>query len=121
MLLDYDFLLLLNDESGNPTRYYHFLRDFEKDFVAREVAQNRTKRFVKEIIGSEKISKTKNSALEVSNTKLRLLRTKRLEAAILKRCVRKSKAHYPLGSSQPLNPLKTLFTGISIIMSKNYS
>ncbi|GAA6986429.1 hypothetical protein ID0086_15330 [Helicobacter pylori] len=88
MLLDYDFLLLLNDESGNPTRYYYLLQDFEKDFVAREVAQNRTKR---------------------------------LEAAILKRCVRKSKAHYPLGSSHPSNPLKTLFTGILIIMSKNYS
>ncbi len=56
MLIDYDFLLLLNDESGNPTRYYYLLQDFEKDFVAREVAQNRTKRFVKEIIGSEKIS-----------------------------------------------------------------
>ncbi|UOR84364.1 hypothetical protein MPG29_05495 [Helicobacter pylori] len=56
MLLDYDFLLLLNDESGNPTRYYYLLQDFEKDFVAREVAQNRTKRFVKEIIGSEKAS-----------------------------------------------------------------
>ncbi len=25
MLLDYDFLLLLNDESGNPTRYYYLL------------------------------------------------------------------------------------------------
>ncbi len=34
MLLDYDFLLLLNDESGNPTRYYYLLQDFEKDFVA---------------------------------------------------------------------------------------
>ncbi|BAW53515.1 uncharacterized protein HPF38_1012 [Helicobacter pylori] len=120
MLLDYDFLLLLNDESGNPTRYYYLLQDFEKDFVAREVAQNRTKQFVKEIIGSEKTPKTKDSTLEVSR-KLQLLRTKRLESAILKRCVRKSKTHYPLGSSQPLNPLKTLFTEISIIMSKNYS
>ncbi len=26
MLLDYDFLLLLNDESGNPTRYYYLLK-----------------------------------------------------------------------------------------------
>ncbi len=121
MLLDYDFLLLLNDESRNPTRYYHLLQDFEKDFVAREVAQNGSKRFVKEIIGSEKASKTKDSALKFQTRKLRLLRTKRLEVAILKRCVRKSKAHYPLGSSQPLNPLKTLFTEILIIMSKNYS
>ncbi len=39
MLLDYDFLLLLNDESGKPTRYYHLLQDFEKDFVASKVAQ----------------------------------------------------------------------------------
>ncbi len=62
MLLDYDFLLLLNDESGNPTRYYYLLQDFEKDFVASKVAQNGAKRFVKEIIGSEKASKTKNSA-----------------------------------------------------------
>ncbi len=69
MLLDYDFLLLLNDENGKPTRYYDLLQDFEKDFVAREVAQNRAKRFVKEIIGSEKASKTKNSSLEDSNTK----------------------------------------------------
>ncbi|GAA9300200.1 hypothetical protein TH0249_12080 [Helicobacter pylori] len=120
MLMDYDFLLLLNDENGKPTRYYDLLQDFEKDFVASKVAQNGAKRFVKEIIGSEKASKTKNSALEVSNTNLWLLRTKRLEAAILKRCVRKSKADYPLGSSQPLNPLKTLFTEISIMMSKNY-
>ncbi|GAA8454522.1 hypothetical protein HpDR51_14840 [Helicobacter pylori] len=51
MLLDYDFLLLLNDESGKPTRYYYLLQDFGKDFVASEVAQNRAKRFVKEIIG----------------------------------------------------------------------
>ncbi|GAA7802658.1 hypothetical protein JP0179_10290 [Helicobacter pylori] len=121
MLLDYDFLLLLNDENGNPTRYYHLLQDFEKDFVAREVAQNRTKRFVKEIIGSEKISKTKNSALEVSNTKASAIENETIGSSDLKRCVRKSKAHYPLESSQPLNPLKTLFTGISIIMSKNYS
>ncbi|GAA7829437.1 hypothetical protein HpMS151_15270 [Helicobacter pylori] len=52
MLMDYDFLLLLNDENGKPTRYYYLLQDFEKDFVAREVAQNGAKRFVKEIIGS---------------------------------------------------------------------
>ncbi|GAA7349333.1 hypothetical protein BD0120_08250 [Helicobacter pylori] len=69
MLMDYDFLLLLNDENGKPTRYYDLLQDFEKDFVAREVAQNGAKRFVKEIIGSKKASKIKNSTLEVSNTK----------------------------------------------------
>ncbi len=42
MLLDYDFLLLLHDENGNPTRYYYLLQDFEKDFVAREVAQKQS-------------------------------------------------------------------------------
>ncbi|GAA8294434.1 hypothetical protein HpNP126_12690 [Helicobacter pylori] len=55
--MDYDFLLLLNDESGKPARYYYLLQDFEKDFVASKVAQNRAKRFVKEIIGSKKASK----------------------------------------------------------------
>lgn len=120
MLLDYDFLLLLNDESGKPTRYYYLLQDFEKDFVASKVAQNRAKRFVKEIIGRKKVSKTKTAPLKFLTRKLLLLRTKRLETAILKRHVKKSKADYPLGSSQPLNPLKTLFTEISIIMSKNY-
>ncbi len=118
MLLDYDFLLLLNDESGNPTRYYYLLQDFEKDFVASKAAQNGAKRFVKESLGARKPLKT--APLKFQTRKLLLLRTKRLGAAILKRCVRKSKTDYPLGSSQPLNPLKTLFTGISIIMSKNY-
>ncbi|GAA7648808.1 hypothetical protein HpBhutan239_12930 [Helicobacter pylori] len=84
MLLDYDFLLLLNDESANPTRYYYLLQDFEKDFVAREVAQNRTKRFVKEIIGSEKSLKLKTAPLKFQTRKLFLLRTKRLGVAILK-------------------------------------
>ncbi|GAA7372134.1 hypothetical protein MM0343_08020 [Helicobacter pylori] len=120
MLMDYDFLLLLNDESGKPTKYYDLLQDFEKDFVASEVAQNRAKRFVKEIIGSEKVSKTKNSAIEVSNTKASAIKNEAIGSGDLKRCVRKSKAGYPLGSSQPLNPLKTLFTEISMIMSKNY-
>ncbi|BAW58167.1 uncharacterized protein HPF63_0983 [Helicobacter pylori] len=121
MLLDYDFLLLLNDESGNPTRYYHLLQDFEKDFVAREVAQNRTKRFVKEIIGSEKASKTKDSALEVSNTKASAIENETIGIGDLKKVCEKIKNGLPLGSSQPLNPLKTLFTEILIIMSKNYS
>ncbi len=120
MLLDYDFLLLLNDENGNPTRYYHLLQDFEKDFVAREVAQNRTKRFVKEIIGSEKAPKTKNSAIEVSNTKTSAIENETIGSGDLKKVCEKIKSALPLESSQPLNPLKTLFTGISIIMSKNY-
>ncbi|WQV92144.1 hypothetical protein KVL51_00300 [Helicobacter pylori] len=120
MLLDYDFLLLLNDESGNPTRYYYLLQDFEKDFVASEVAQNRTKRFVKEIIGSEKASKTKNSAIKVSNTKASAIKNETTKSGDLKKVCEKIKSALPFGSSQPLNPLKTLFIGISMIMSKNY-
>ncbi len=42
MLIDYDFLLLLNDESGNPTRYYYLLQDFEKDFVVSKAAQKQS-------------------------------------------------------------------------------
>ncbi len=120
MLLDYDFLLLLNDESGKPTRYYYLLQDFEKDFVASKVAQNRARQFVKEIIGGRKPLKLKTAPLKFLIQRLLLLGAKRLEVMILKRRVKKSKAHYPLGLSQPLNPLKTLFTEISIIMSKNY-
>ncbi|RKU91451.1 hypothetical protein DB721_08885 [Helicobacter pylori] len=158
MLLDYDFLLLLNDESGKPTRYYYLLQDFEKDFVASEVAQNRARQFVKEImmrvgsqpdtticykilkrilwlvkwlkiersnslrrsLGGRKSLKLKTLPLKFLTRKLLLLGAKRLEVMILKRRVKKSKADYPLGLSQPLNPLKTLFTEISIIMSKNY-
>ncbi len=85
MLLDYDFLLLLNDESGNPTRYYYLLQDFEKDFVASKVAQNKTKRFVKEIIGSEKASK--DSALEVSNTKASAIENETIGSGDLKKGV----------------------------------
>ncbi len=121
MLLDYDFLLLLNDESGNPTKYYHLLQDFEKDFVAREVLKMDRSDSLRRLLGARKPLKLKTAPLKFQTRKLLLLRTKRLEAAILKRCVRKSKAHYPLGSFQPSNPLKTLFTEILIIMSKNYS
>ncbi len=121
MLLDYDFLLLLNDENGNPTRYYHLLQDFENDFVARKWLKIEQSDSLRRLLGARKSLKLKTAPLKFQTRKLRLLRMKRLEAAILKRCVRKSKAHYPLESSQPLNPLKTLFTGISIIMSKNYS
>ncbi|GAA9451308.1 hypothetical protein BTM440_12270 [Helicobacter pylori] len=102
MLLDYDFLLLLNDESGNPTRYYYLLQDFEKDFVAGEVAQNKTKRFVKEIIGSEKISKTKNSALEVSNTKASAIEND-------KKVCEKIKSALPFGIISAFKPFKDAF------------
>ncbi|GAA8187940.1 hypothetical protein DR8_13650 [Helicobacter pylori] len=120
MLLDYDFLLLLNNESGKPTRYYYLLQDFEKDFVASEVAQNRARQFVKEIIGSEKVSKTKNSAIEVSNTKASAIENETIGNGDLKKACEKIKSGLPFGLSQPLNPLKTLFTEISVIMSKNY-
>ncbi|GAA7076840.1 hypothetical protein VN0416_14380 [Helicobacter pylori] len=109
MLLDYDFLLLLNDESGNPTRYYHLLQDFEKDFVAREVAQNRTKRFVKEIIGSEKISKTKNSALEVSNTKASAIENETIRSGDLKKVCEKIKSALPFGIISAFKPFKDAF------------
>nr|WP_240444695.1 hypothetical protein [Helicobacter pylori] len=120
MLLDYDFLLLLNDESGNPTRYYYLLQDFEKDFVASEVAQNRAKRFVKEIIGSEKASKTKSSAIEISNTKASAIKNETIVSGDLKKVCEKIKSGLPFGIISAFNPLKTLFTEISIIMSKNY-
>ncbi len=109
MLLDYDFLLLLNDESGNPTRYYYLLQDFEKDFVAREMAQNRTKRFVKEIIGSEKASKTKNSALEVSNTKVSAIENETIGSVDLKKVCEKIKSRLPFGIISALKPFKYAF------------
>lgn len=109
MLLDYDFLLLLNDESGNPTRYYYLLQDFEKDFVAREVAQNRTKRFVKEIIGSEKASKTKNSALEVSNTKASAIENETIGSGDLKKVCEKIKSALPFGIISAFKPFKDAF------------
>ncbi len=109
MLLDYDFLLLLNDESGNPTRYYYLLQDFEKDFVAREVAQNRTKRFGKEIIGSEKASKTKDSALEVSNTKASAIENETIESGDLKKVCKKIKSALPFGIISAFKPFKDAF------------
>ncbi|WP_187908719.1 hypothetical protein [Helicobacter pylori] len=107
MLLDYDFLLLLNDENGNPTKYYHLLKDFEKDFVAREVAQNRTKRFVKEIIGSEKDSK--DSALEVSNTKAFSIENETIGSGDLKKVCEKIKSALPFGIISAFKPFKDAF------------
>ncbi len=109
MLLDYDFLLLLNDESGNPTRYYHLLQDFEKDFVAREVAQNGSKRFVKEIIGSEKASKTKDSTLEVSNTKDSAIENETIGSSDLKKVCEKIKSALPFGIISAFKPFKDAF------------
>lgn len=109
MLLDYDFLLLLNDESGNPTRYYYLLQDFEKDFVAREVAQNGAKRFVKEIIGREKASKTKNSTLEVSNTKASAVKNETIGSSDLKKVCEKIKSALPFGIISSFKPFKDAF------------
>ncbi len=109
MLLDYDFLLLLNDESGNPTRYYYLLQDFEKDFVAREVAQNKTKRFVKEIIGREKAPKTKNSAIEVSNTKASAIKNEATKSGDLKKVCEKIKSGLPFGIISAFKPFKDAF------------
>ncbi len=107
MLLDYDFLLLLNDESGNPTRYYYLLQDFEKDFVASEVAQNRAKRFVKEIIGREKASK--DSALEVSNTKSLAIEDETIGSGDLKKVCEKIKSGLPFGIISAFKPFKDAF------------
>ncbi|GAA9844710.1 hypothetical protein VN0594_13170 [Helicobacter pylori] len=109
MLLDYDFLLLLNDESGKPTRYYYLLQDFEKDFVAGEEAQNGAKRFVKEIIGSEKASKTKNSTLEVSNTKASAIENETIGSGDLKKVCEKIKSALPFGIISAFKPFKDAF------------
>ncbi len=109
MLLDYDFLLLLNDESGNPTRYYYLLQDFKKDFVASKVAQNKTKRFVKEIIGSEKASKAKNSAIEVSSTKAFSIENETIGSSDLKKVCEKIKSALPFGIISAFKPFKDAF------------
>lgn len=109
MLLDYDFLLLLNDESGNPTRYYYLLQDFEKDFVASKVAQNRAKRFVKEIIGREKASKTKNSAIEISSTETSAIKNGTIGSGDLKKVCEKIKSGLPFGIISAFKPFKDAF------------
>lgn len=109
MLLDYDFLLLLNDENGNPTRYYYLLQDFEKDFVASEVAQNKAKRFVKEIIGSEKASKTKNSAIEISSTKASAIKNETIGSGDLKKVCEKIKSTLLFGIISAFKPFKDAF------------
>ncbi|EJC27452.1 hypothetical protein HPHPH5B_0881 [Helicobacter pylori Hp H-5b] len=97
MLLDYDFLLLLNDESGKPTRYYYLLQDFEKDFVASKVAQNERVNSLRKSLGGRKSLKLKTAPLKFLIQRLLLLGAERLEVVILKRRVKKSKADYPLG------------------------
>ncbi len=109
MLLDYDFLLLLNDESGKPTRYYYLLQDFEKDFVASKVAQNKARQFVKEIIGSEKASKTKNSAIAVSSTKASAVENETTKSGDLKKVCEKIKSGLPFGIISAFKPFKDAF------------
>ncbi|WP_121502921.1 hypothetical protein [Helicobacter pylori] len=109
MLLDYDFLLLLNDESGKPTRYYYLLQDFEKDFVASKVAQNRARQFVKEIIGREKVSKTKNSTIKVSHTKASAIGSETIGSCDLKKVCEKIKSGLPFGIISAFKPLKDAF------------
>ncbi|MCQ2767497.1 hypothetical protein JT083_01200 [Helicobacter pylori] len=109
MLLDYDFLLLLNDESGKPTRYYYLLQDFEKDFVASKVAQNKARQFVKEIIGREKVSKTKNSTIKVSNTKASAIESETTGSHNLKKACEKIKSGLPFGTISAFKPFKDAF------------
>ncbi|MGL2523353.1 hypothetical protein ACOWOB_06420 [Helicobacter pylori] len=109
MLLDYDFLLLLNDESGKPTRYYYLLQDFEKDFVASKVAQNKARQFVKEIIGREKVSKTKNSTIKVSNTKASAIESETTGSHNLKKACEKIKSGLPFGTISAFRPFKDAF------------
>ncbi|GAA8466402.1 hypothetical protein KKKH24_07820 [Helicobacter pylori] len=109
MLLDYDFLLLLHDENGNPTRYYYLLQDFEKDFVASKVAQNGAKRFVKEIIGREKASKTKNSTIEVSSTKASAIEDETIGNSDLEKVCEKIKSGLPFGIISAFKPFKDAF------------
>ncbi|GAA8173881.1 hypothetical protein HpDR147_12170 [Helicobacter pylori] len=108
MLLDYDFLLLLNDESGKPTRYYYLLQDFEKDFVASKVAQNRARQFVKEIIGRE-APKTKNSVIKVSHTKASAIGSETIGSYDLKKACEKIKSGLPFGIISAFKPFKDAF------------
>ncbi len=77
--------------------------------MAREVAQNRTKRFVKEIIGSEKASKTKNSTLEVSNTKASAIENETIGSGDLKKVCEKIKSALPFGIISAFKPFKDAF------------
>ncbi|GAA8999051.1 hypothetical protein Taitung15_15100 [Helicobacter pylori] len=77
--------------------------------MAREVAQNRAKRFVKEIIGSKKASKTKNSALEVSNTKTSAIENETIGSGDLKKVCEKIKSALPFGIISAFKPFKDAF------------
>ncbi len=78
-------------------------------FVASEVAQNRAKRFVKEIIGSEKASKTKNSTIEISNTKASAVKNETTKSGDLKKVCEKIKSALPFGIISAFKPFKDAF------------
>ncbi|GAA8131608.1 hypothetical protein HpBT112_11410 [Helicobacter pylori] len=67
------------------------------------------KRFVKEIIGSEKASKTKNSALEVSNTKASAIKNETTGSGDLKKVCEKIKSALPFGIISAFKPFKDAF------------
>ncbi|MDU9800348.1 hypothetical protein RGC54_12520, partial [Helicobacter pylori] len=75
-----------------------------KDFVASEVAQNRAKRFVKEIIGREKASKTKSNAIKVSSTKASAIKNETIGSGDLKKACEKIKSGLPFGIISAFKP-----------------
>ncbi len=98
--------MMRTESQPDTTICYKILK---KDFVAREVAQNRAKRFVKEIIGSEKASKTKNSTLEVSNTKASAIEDETIGNSDLKKVCEKIKSGLPFGIISAFKPFKDAF------------
>lgn len=78
-------------------------------FVASKVAQNGAKRFVKEIIGREKASKTKNSAIEISNTKASAVKNETTKSGDLKKVCEKIKSGLPFGIISAFKPFKDAF------------
>ncbi|GAA8657506.1 hypothetical protein KYTH85_11450 [Helicobacter pylori] len=71
--------------------------------------KNRAKRFVKEIIGSEKASKTKNSAIEVSNTKALAIEDETIVSGDFKKVCEKIKSALPFGIISAFKPFKDAF------------
>lgn len=77
--------------------------------MASKVAQNGAKRFVKEIIGREKASKTKNSAIEVSSTKASAIKNETTKSGDLKKVCEKIKSALPFGIISAFKPFKDAF------------
>ncbi len=78
MLLDYDFLLLLNDESGNPTRYYYCYKILKRILWLGKWLKIERSDSLRKSLGARKPLKLKTLPLKFQTQKLRLLRTKRL-------------------------------------------